>query len=159
MDQNENGVLERSAQMRGTQRRWRSYPPSLVWPVVLITLGIVLLLKNVGSLNEVTWNTILHLWPLLLVALGLESLLRRQGVVAPVFWIVLGVVFLFSEMGWANWDALQIAIKFWPLLLVAIGLDFILPRRTLWASIGALIILLGIFAGALWFMGVRILIH
>ena len=159
MDQGDNDIAVGPKQVGVPHRRWRSYTPSLVWPGILITIGIVLLLKNIGSLNTDSWTTILHLWPLLLVALGLEALIRRQGVVAPVFWIVLGVVFLLSELGLANWDAFQIVLKFWPLLLIAIGLDIILPRRSLWASLSALIILLVIFAGALWIMGIRIVIH
>jgi hypothetical protein len=159
MDESKNSELIRPKPVENRRQAWRSYRPSLVLPAILITIGVVLLVRNVGALTEPAWTTILHLWPLLLVALGLDSLLRRQGVVAPVFWMVLGAVFLLSESGLANWDALQIILRFWPLLLIAIGFDVLIPRRSLWASVLALIIMLAIFAGALWFMGVRIIIH
>ncbi len=151
-------VLRANPRVTG-RRTWRSYRPSLVWPVILITVGIVVLLNNIGALPGDVWTTILHLWPLLLIALGVESLFRGLGMATPVFWIGLGVVFLLSELKLANWDALQVIIKFWPLLLIAIGMDVLLPRRSLWASILGLILLLVIFAGALWWMGVRIVLH
>jgi hypothetical protein len=130
-----------------------------VWPAILITVGVVILLKNIGVLTGDVWTTILHLWPLLLIALGVESLFRGLGLATPVFWIGLGVVFLLTELRLANWDALQVIINFWPLLLIAIGLDVLVPRRPLWASFLGLIVLLAIFGGALWLMGVRIVIH
>jgi hypothetical protein len=159
MNENNNNEIRQDNPARLNRREWRSYRPSLIWPAILITIGVVLLLKNIGVLSGDAWKTILHLWPILLIALGLESLLQKRGVVRSVFWIVLGVVFFLSEIGLANWDSLAIILKFWPLILIAIGLDIILPRRSLWASVLGLITMLAVFASALWFMGVRILIH
>ena len=159
MNETNNSELRQEKPAEINRRDWRSYRHSLIWPAILITIGVVLLLKNIGVLREDTLMTILHLWPILLIALGLESLLQERRMVGSVFWIVLGVVFFLSEMGLANWDSLAIILKFWPLILIALGLDVLLPRRSLWASLLGLFIMLVIFAGALWFMGVRILIH
>jgi hypothetical protein len=159
MDEGKNSELLQPNMTVHRHRAWRSYQPSLVCPAILITIGVVLLLKNIGAITGDVWFTILHLWPLLLIALGVESLFRRLGLATPIFWIGLGIVFLLSELGLANWDALQIIIKFWPLLLIAIGLDVLIPRRSLWASVLGLIVLLAIFAAALWSMGVRIVLH
>ena len=144
MNETNNSELRQEKPAEINRRDWRSYRHSLIWPAILITIGVVLLLKNIGVLREDTLMTILHLWPILLIALGLESLLQERRMVGSVFWIVLGVVFFLSEMGLANWDSLA---------------DVLLPRRSLWASLLGLFIMLVIFAGALWFMGVRILIH
>lgn len=159
MDEGKKSELLRPNLKANSRRTRRSYRPSLVWPAILITIGVVVLLKNTGAFSGDVWTTIMHLWPLLLIALGVELLFRGLGLATPVFWIGLGVVFLLSELRLANWDALQIIIKFWPLLLIAIGLDVLVPRRSLWASVLGLIVLLAIFGGALWFMGVRIVIH
>jgi hypothetical protein len=159
MNNTNDSELHQDNPVKINRREWRSYRPSLIWPAILITIGVVLLLKNMGVLRGDTWTTILHLWPILLIALGLESLLQKRGLVGPVFWIVLGVVFFLSEMGMANWDSLAIILKFWPLILIALGLDFLLPRRSLWASLLGLIVMLVVFAGALWLTGVRIFIH
>ncbi len=52
---------------------------SLVGPVLLIGLGVILLLNNLGYLDWSLWN-ILQLWPVLLIAAGLEILLGRHSV-------------------------------------------------------------------------------
>ena len=159
MNKTNNSELRQDNPVKINRREWRSYRPSLIWPAILITIGVVLLLKNMNVVRGDTWTTILHLWPILLIALGLESIFQRRGLIGPVFWIVLGIVFLISEMGMANWNSLEIILKFWPLILIALGLDVLLPRRSVWASILGLIVMLVVFAGAVWFMGVRIVVH
>jgi len=57
------------------QRRWRG---SLVGPIILIGLGIVFLLNNLGLLSWSVWEVILRLWPILLIAIGLDILLGRR---------------------------------------------------------------------------------
>ncbi len=53
---------------------------SLVGPVILIGLGIVFLLNNLGVLSWSVWDVILGLWPVLLIAAGLDLLLGRRSV-------------------------------------------------------------------------------
>ncbi len=51
--------------METNKRKW-----SMVWPVLLIGLGVVFLLDNLGV---VSWNVglmLYRLWPLILVAFG-----------------------------------------------------------------------------------------
>ena len=56
---------------------------SIVWPVVLICLGGVFLLTNLGVISGDVWPRMLQLWPLLLVAIGIDLLLgRRSGIFA-----------------------------------------------------------------------------
>jgi hypothetical protein len=47
----------------------------LFWPIVLIGVGSILLLTNLGVIHGNPWTIILQLWPVLLIALGLEILL------------------------------------------------------------------------------------
>lgn len=51
--------------------------PSLVGPVLLITIGLVLLLANLGLL-QVAWWELWRLWPLLLVLIGLDIIGRHS---------------------------------------------------------------------------------
>jgi hypothetical protein len=53
---------------------------SLVGPVILIGLGVVFLLNNLGVLAWSVWEVILRLWPILLVAAGLDLLLGRRSI-------------------------------------------------------------------------------
>jgi hypothetical protein len=45
---------------------------SVVWPLLLIAIGSILLLQNLGLLPGNLWGQIWRLWPLALVLIGLE---------------------------------------------------------------------------------------
>jgi hypothetical protein len=53
---------------------------SLVGPVILIGLGIILLLNNLGILEWSVWEVIFRLWPVLLIAAGLDLFIGRRSV-------------------------------------------------------------------------------
>ena len=76
---------------------------------------------------------------------------RRPGsVVWPLVLISLGLVFLLNNLEIISWDVWSVLWRMWPVLLVAIGVDLIIGRKSgIGAAIAALIIL-GIFAGAFW---------
>jgi hypothetical protein len=67
---------------------------SLTGPVILIGLGIILLLNNLGVLKWSVWEVILRLWPVLLIAWGLEILIGRRSVWSSLLALVLIVVVL-----------------------------------------------------------------
>jgi hypothetical protein len=46
----------------------------LFWPIILIGVGSILLLTNLGVIKGNPWTIIFQLWPVLLIALGLEIL-------------------------------------------------------------------------------------
>lgn len=62
---------------------------SLVGPTLLIGIGIILLLNNLGYLDWNVWD-VLRLWPVLLVAAGLEILVGRRSLLGSL--ITAGVV-------------------------------------------------------------------
>ena len=66
-------------------RRYRS----LFWPLVLIGVGVVWLLVNLGVLSVNNLNLLLNLWPLLLVGIGLDLIFGRRS---PVVGAVIGVL-------------------------------------------------------------------
>ncbi|MBB5234707.1 hypothetical protein HNQ09_002150 [Deinococcus budaensis] len=53
-------------------------PPSLVGPLVLIALGLLFLLTNLGVLSPGVWDTLWRLWPFALIAVGVEVLVGRR---------------------------------------------------------------------------------
>jgi hypothetical protein len=75
---------------------------SLVGPVILIGLGIVFLLNNLGILDWNIWDVVFRLWPVLLIAAGLEVLIGRRSALGSLLALVLtlalvaGVVWLVS---------------------------------------------------------------
>lgn len=129
--------------------------PGLVWPIILILLGGIFLLNNLGIIDNVTWQSIWRFWPLLFIAIGLDGLFRRNEIVGPVFMIGLGGVFLLSNFGvllWGAWDTLW---RLWPLLIIAIGLEIIVGRRSLWISLLSVLFLFAVLLGILWLSDVR----
>ena len=76
---------------------------------------------------------------------------RRGGFVWPLILISAGVIFLLNNMGklsWSVWDALW---SLWPVLLIAIGLDILFGRRSAIGSLIALVLIVALIGGAIWF--------
>ncbi len=73
----------------GEKRRRRS---SIVLPSILILLGILLLLHNLGLVDWNVWAAIARFWPLILVALGLELILGRGSISRSIVIIIILVI-------------------------------------------------------------------
>jgi hypothetical protein len=71
----------------------------------------------------------------------------------PILLIGLGIVLLLSNLDFLDFDAWQLVMRFWPLILIAIGLDILLGRRSHVGSILVMILLLFLLAGALSWRG------
>src|SRR3970040_344778 len=108
---------------------------SIFFPVILIILGIIFLLSNVGVLTDSVWENVLRLWPVLLIALG--------------------TVFLLANLGYLALNVWELIFRLWPILLIAIGLDIVIGRRSFLLSLVGLILIFALFIGALWLFGVR----
>lgn len=65
--------------------------PRLFWPIILIGVGVIFLLNNLGVITGSPWEVIWRLWPVLLIALGLEVLIGRTGAVGAIASAVLGL--------------------------------------------------------------------
>lgn len=67
---------------------------SLFWPVVLIGVGLIWLLSNLGLIGAVNLRLLLRLWPLILIVLGFDLLIGRRSTLlsALVALVALAVV-------------------------------------------------------------------
>lgn len=92
------------------QRRERTHNPSLFGPIVLISIGVLFLLNNLGFLPNLTfnWMAALQLWPLLLILIGLNIVVRQAprplgGLLSAIIGLIavgiFGYVLLFSPGG------------------------------------------------------------
>jgi DUF4097 and DUF4098 domain-containing protein YvlB len=69
-------------QMRAQRHYWQAYwrggrRPSITGPIVLLAIGVIALLVEMGRLNGyAVWDWYMHWWPVLLIAIGLISLLE-----------------------------------------------------------------------------------
>jgi hypothetical protein len=62
------------------RRRYRSF----FWPIMLISIGVLLLLSNLGIVPWTTWNLIWRFWPLVLVAVGIDVLFGQRSMLGAI---------------------------------------------------------------------------
>jgi hypothetical protein len=123
---------------------------------LLIAIGVIFLLSNIGILDTNGWETIWQFWPVILIVIGLDNLWQREGIVGATLLVGAGVIFLLSNFGMLALDPWQVLIRLWPLLLIAVGFDVVIGRRNVWASLIGAMIVLTILAGALWLFGLHV---
>lgn len=58
------------------------------WPIVLIGVGVILLLAELGVIAAPDWWLLANLWPVLLILAGLNLLLRRTPLVGALLGLV-----------------------------------------------------------------------
>lgn len=51
---------------------------SLFWPILLVGVGIVWLLSNLGLVQQISLGSILKFWPVVLIVFGLDMLFSRR---------------------------------------------------------------------------------
>jgi hypothetical protein len=87
------------------EKKERKPGRSMFGPILLIGIGVILLLANLGRLPELNWQAALNLWPLLLIFIGLNIIVRQVPrpfgtwlslLVALITVAVFGYVLLFS---------------------------------------------------------------
>lgn len=80
----------------------------------------------------------------------MESTKRSGGLLGPLILISLGVIFLLNNLGVLGWGVWDLLFRLWPLLLIAIGLDILIGRRSAVGSLLVVLILCAIVAMAAW---------
>ena len=73
---------------------------SFFWPILLVGVGIIWLLRNLGYIPHFSLGAILQFWPLLLIVLGLDILFSRRfpwiGTAVGLLAVAAVVVYLVS---------------------------------------------------------------
>ena len=117
-------------------RAQRSTRSSLLIGLAVITIGVVLLLDQLGVISQ--WK-IFRFWPLLLILVGLRQIIRCSrwaGRMVGVFFLVLGGVFLLDNLGY---DRVRIETV-WPVFVILGGILLIMrsaespENRHAWAA-------------------------
>jgi hypothetical protein len=81
---------------------------------------------------------------------------HRGGLVGPVLLVGLGLILLGQNLGWVQDDIWFSLLRLWPLILVAAGIDLLIPRRSIWGTLLSLLLILAVFAGGFWLSGLRL---
>lgn len=74
---------------------------SLVFPILLIIIGVLFLLDNLNITSGIDWGTIWKLWPILIIAIGLEILLGRRVSFGAVLLMIILLVIAGSIAWWS----------------------------------------------------------
>ena len=77
----------------------------------------------------------------------------RSGLVGPAVLIGLGLVFLANNLGWLGWEVWDTLWRLWPVLLIAVGLDLLIGRRSALGSMLIVVVVLGVVGLAVWWSG------
>jgi hypothetical protein len=98
-----------------------------LWPgLVLIAVGAGLLARELGLLPPGVG--FVDLWPVLVVAFGLAQLPHARGASSAFFsllFVVVGGALLAGNLGYGDF----VATRYWPALLIVLGLSFMFRRR------------------------------
>ncbi len=130
-----------------------NYRPNILWPAILIIVGLAFLFQNLGLLGNNLWDSIFKFWPVLLILLGLNDLARTRGVAGPTFTIGLGAIFMASNLGYLGWDSWMTIWRLWPVIIIAIGLEIFIGRKNIWLSTIGVGLSLALLVGGLWLSG------
>ena len=80
---------------------------SFFWPIMLISVGILLLLSNLEIVSWNTWNLVWRFWPLVLVAIGIDVIFGQRStlgailsamLVLAVLAVIAGAVFFADQL-------------------------------------------------------------
>jgi hypothetical protein len=75
------------------------------------------------------------------------------SVFGPFLFIGLGIVLLLQQLGMIQWSVWDVALRFWPLLVIAVGVDILVARRSFLGALAGLIVLLALLLGGIYLMG------
>ncbi|MDE3090157.1 MAG: hypothetical protein KGJ80_12310 [Chloroflexota bacterium] len=75
---------------------------------------------------------------------------RRPSLIGPLILITIGVLFLLANLGMLPLTFWEIAYRFWPLILILIGLEIIFGRRSMIGALIVVVLWLALVGGVLW---------
>jgi hypothetical protein len=132
------------------ERRRHHRPHSVFGPLFLIAVGVFLFLNALHMISLSGWDLAWRLWPLLFIIGGLDGLYRREGFVGPLVSIGVGSVILAGNLGYLSPGTWTLLIRFWPVFLIALGLDLLIGRRSLVSAIVGIAVGLAMIAAIAW---------
>ena len=131
------------------------YSGCLVFPILLIAIGILLLLNSLDILHGNLFDLLWRLWPIVFFAIGLDIVLRKKSLVSGSLLICLSILFLLNNYEWLENNLWVLLLELWPIFLIALGLDLLVLRSfSILAYLFGLVVILVVLFGSLWFLGV-----
>jgi hypothetical protein len=120
------------------KRNYRAFLPGLI----ILTLGVLFMLHNLGWFDL---QSVRRFWPVILIGFGLYWVFDPKRRIFGAIVLTLGVVFQLSNLGVFELHPLRL-IHYWPLILVAVGVNLLFtrgPKGDWWP--GVIILSLGVY--------------
>ncbi|NIM95521.1 MAG: hypothetical protein GTO18_17625 [Anaerolineales bacterium] len=80
----------------------------------------------------------------------MDEQVPRGGLAGPIILIGVGIILLLNMTGVLAIDLWDLFISAWPIILIAFGIDLLIPRRTVAGTIISLILIVGVLVGGVW---------
>ncbi|WP_337098025.1 cell wall-active antibiotics response protein LiaF [Paenibacillus sp. YIM B09110] len=101
----------------------------LLTGVVIIAIGIMFLLRQMGHVSFDFGEVFSTYWPVIIIYTGLHGLIRGSG-----WWngivLIVGFVFLGRNLEWFDWSLGDIIPYLWPIIIIVVGFKMLWrPRR------------------------------
>ncbi|MFZ5817757.1 MAG: LiaF transmembrane domain-containing protein [Bacillota bacterium] len=77
---------------------------------------------------------------------------RRRSLAGPLILVFIGAVLLLNNLGVITWSIWEILWRFWPVWLIAMGVDMLLGRRGRWGGLLALALVLTLLGGVFYYV-------
>ncbi len=78
---------------------------------------------------------------------------RGLSIVGPFILIGLGIVLLLQQLNMIQWSLWEVAFRLWPLIIIAVGADILVARRSFIGAVASLLVVLALFVGGIYLMG------
>jgi hypothetical protein len=127
----------------------------IFFPLLLLSAGILLLLSNFGMLPGGFWSFVSMYWPVLFILAGLDGLVKGDGIAGSLLIAGFGAVILAGNLGYYSISPWELLLKAWPLLLIGLGLDIIIGKRTFARVVLGLAVTVGLLYGLVNLSGIN----
>jgi hypothetical protein len=78
---------------------------------------------------------------------------RGLSIVGPFILIGIGIVLLLQQLNMIQWGFWEVAFRLWPLIIIAVGADILIARRSYIGAVASLLVVLALFVGGIYLMG------
>jgi hypothetical protein len=78
---------------------------------------------------------------------------RGVSIVGPFILIGLGIVLLLQQLNVIQWSLWEVAFRLWPLIIIAVGADILIARRSFLGAVASLLVVLALLGGGIYLMG------
>jgi len=103
---------------------------SFLWGIIIVLIGLVLLLNNLGMTNLDIGEIFVIYWPVIFIIWGLETIIEKKhrnntNLIFGGLLLILGAGIIGRNLGYFSFDFSILWGILWPLLLILVGINIL----------------------------------